>query len=123
MCPVATARRSAIGLLSRQLEQSAVYPGAGGRMANSWDESAVQALSRLAVVNRAFGLGSVLAVEMKDSRPGYERVFVFISRLPCAELLRVGKGRARGGGGGRIDAYTFFLPAPISAACLRGVWL
>ncbi len=53
-----------------QLEKSAVYPGAGGRMANSWDEAAVRELSRLPKVDRAFGLGSVLAVEMKSAERG-----------------------------------------------------
>eukprot|EP00752_Nemacystus_decipiens_P005181 g4701.t1 len=55
-----------------QLERSAVYPGAGGRMANSWDEAAVRELSRLPAVDRAFALGSVLAVEMKAATRGYD---------------------------------------------------
>lgn len=53
-----------------QLEKSAVYPGAGGRMADSWDEVAVKELSRHPRVERAFGLGSVLAVEMKAANRG-----------------------------------------------------
>ncbi|CAM9536742.1 unnamed protein product [Pylaiella littoralis] len=61
---------AAVEFLS-QLEKSAAYPGAGGRMANSWDESAVRELSRLPTVDRAFGLGSVLAVEMKTAERGY----------------------------------------------------
>lgn len=63
------------GWLDRQLERSTVYPGVGGRMANSWDEAAVRELSRLPTVDRAFGLGSVLAVEMKDAKRGYGDVF------------------------------------------------
>lgn len=64
-------RRGRVRLFLRpQLERSTVYPGAGGRMANSWDESAVRELSRLPTVDRAFGLGSVLAVEMKTAERG-----------------------------------------------------
>lgn len=40
-------------------------------MANSWDEAAVRELSRLPTVDRAFGLGSVLALEMKAATRGY----------------------------------------------------
>lgn len=57
-------------LAARQLERSDLYPGAGGRMANSWDEAAVRELSRLPTVDRVFGLGSVLAVEMKSAKRG-----------------------------------------------------
>lgn len=53
-----------------QLEKSAVYPGVGGRMADAWDEVAVKELSRHPRVERAFGLGSVLAVEMKAADRG-----------------------------------------------------
>eukprot|EP00903_Cladosiphon_okamuranus_P015221 g14067.t1 len=62
---------AAVEFLS-QLERSAVYPGAGRRMANSWDEAAVRELSRLPSVDRAFALGSVLAVEMKATTRGYD---------------------------------------------------
>lgn len=53
-----------------QLEKSAVYPGVGGRMADAWDEVAIKELSRHPRVERAFGLGSVLAVEMKAADRG-----------------------------------------------------
>ncbi|CAN0258670.1 unnamed protein product, partial [Ectocarpus sp. 4 AP-2014] len=49
-----------------------VYPGTGGRMSDSWDEKAVRALSRLPTVDRAFALGSVLAIEMKAANRGYD---------------------------------------------------
>lgn len=39
-------------------------------MSDSWDEEAVRALSRLPDVDRAFALGSVLAVEMKATDRG-----------------------------------------------------
>lgn len=39
-------------------------------MADSWDEAAVRELSRLPKVDRAFALGSVLAVEMKSAERG-----------------------------------------------------
>ncbi|CAN0030580.1 unnamed protein product, partial [Sphacelaria rigidula] len=53
-----------------QLEKSEAYPGVGGRMSDVWDEEAVERLSRLSSVDRAFSLGSVLAVEMKSSHRG-----------------------------------------------------
>lgn len=53
-----------------QLEKSNLLPSDGGRMADSWDESAVRELSRLPAVDRAFGLGSVLAIEMKADDRG-----------------------------------------------------
>lgn len=59
-----------------QLEKSDAYPGAGGRMANVWDEEAVERLSRVPTVDRAFSLGSVLAVEMKASVRGCVRSLV-----------------------------------------------
>ncbi|CAM9501524.1 unnamed protein product [Laminaria digitata] len=62
---------AAVEFLS-QLEKSAVYPGVGGRMADAWDEGAVKELSRHPRVERAFGLGSVLAVEMKAANRGYD---------------------------------------------------
>lgn len=39
-------------------------------MADAWDEGAVKELSRHSRVERAFGLGSVLAVEMKAANRG-----------------------------------------------------
>lgn len=39
-------------------------------MSDTWDEAAVMELSRLPTVDRAFGLGSVLAVELKTSDRG-----------------------------------------------------
>lgn len=60
-------------------------------MANSWDEAAVRELSRLPIVKRAFGLGSVLAVEMNDAKPGYVQ-----SRLLYTDLPQAGKEEARG---------------------------
>ena len=70
-----------VAALAPQLERSAVYPGAGGRMANSWDEAAVRELSRLPSVDRAFALGSVLAVEMKAAKRGCARARVLQSSL------------------------------------------
>lgn len=70
-----------VAALAPQLERSAVYPGAGGRMANSWDEAAVRELSRLPTVDRAFALGSVLAVEMKAAKRGCARTRVLQSSL------------------------------------------
>ena len=70
-----------VAALAPQLERSAVYPGAGGRMANSWDEAAVRELSRLPTVDRAFALGSVLAVEMKAAKRGCARARVLQSSL------------------------------------------
>lgn len=53
-----------------QLEKSEVYPGVGGRMKDVWDEEVVKRLSRSPAVDRAFSLGSVLAIEMKAERRG-----------------------------------------------------
>ncbi|CAN0443819.1 unnamed protein product [Hapterophycus canaliculatus] len=39
-------------------------------MSDSWDEGAVRELSKLPNVDRAFALGSVLAVEMKAAQRG-----------------------------------------------------
>lgn len=50
-------------------------------MANSWDEAAVRELSRLPTVDRAFALGSVLAVEMKAAKRGCARTRVLQSNL------------------------------------------
>lgn len=54
-----------------QLKKSEAYPGLGGRMEDAWDEEAVKLLSQSPLVDRAFGLGSVLAIEMKASNRGY----------------------------------------------------
>lgn len=39
-------------------------------MSNSWDEAAIRELSTLSVIDRAFGLGSILAMEMKTAHRG-----------------------------------------------------
>lgn len=53
-----------------QLEKSDAYPGVGARMRDVWDEEAVERLSQLPGVDRAFSLGGVMAVEMKATHRG-----------------------------------------------------
>lgn len=53
-------------------------------MANSWDEAVERELSRLAIVGRAFGLGSVLAVEINAAKPEYG----FFPEVRCTRSSR-----------------------------------
>ncbi|CAM9640842.1 unnamed protein product, partial [Ascophyllum nodosum] len=55
-----------------QLEKSDVYPGVGGRMSDKWDEAGVKELSQAPGVDRAFAIGSVMAVEMLSDDQGYD---------------------------------------------------